>query len=210
MPRHRHRAIKESTRRYYKCLNLLELVKLFVPQQQMYKAKACAQRMCPMKSTCWPYPNEYCEMLTISNGYLRARQRTHGTMALRMALGHTWTWLHDEYLNCMTNCEKINGEPDHCDAAQMPQWCIVYGDLKYANQRGGACAARPTRKSFIWQFDTDETNIGSPDIGNNPVASAWNRKREITGTYFESSSWWMAKQCLLEPRSRCTPPFRLQ
>lgn len=101
MPRHRHRAIKESTRRYYKCLNLLELVKLFVPQQQMYKAKACAQRMCPMKSTCWPYPNEYCEMLTISNGYLRARQRTHGTMALRMALGHTWTWLHDEYLNCM-------------------------------------------------------------------------------------------------------------
>lgn len=106
MPRHRHRAIKESTRRYYKCLNLLELVKLFVPQQQMYKAKACAQRMCPMKSTCWPYPNEYCEMLTISNGYLRARQRTHGTMALRMALGHTWTWLHDEYLNCMTNCEK--------------------------------------------------------------------------------------------------------
>ena len=55
--------LKQSTRRYYKCLNLLELVKLFVPQHKCTKQKhvlnACVQWKAPVDPTrmntvkCW-------------------------------------------------------------------------------------------------------------------------------------------------------------
>jgi hypothetical protein len=65
----------------------------------LHEARACAQRMCPMKSTCWPYPNEYCETLTISNRYLHARQCPNNAL-----FTGTWNMLAKEAVQCAGAC----------------------------------------------------------------------------------------------------------